>query len=117
MPRVKADGKECEVESGKRLVNALVEDLGIDQLHACGGQSKCTTCKVEFLSGEPHKMTAAEKETLQERGVEDVRLSCQILCEEDMEVSIVSRLEGSGRADQGTKPAATMEPEPEWVTK
>ena len=115
MPKLKADGKECEVVSGKRLVNALVEDLKIDQLHACGGKGKCTTCRVKFVSGEPSKKTKQEVAILAERGLEGVRLSCQITCEEDMEVEIVSRLEGSGRADQGGELADSIEPSPEWT--
>jgi len=106
-----------EVESGKRLVTALRE-AGIDQLHACGGKARCTTCRVEFVSGEPTKMTAAEKKILEERGLSGVRLSCQILCEQDMEVRIVSRLEGSGRKDCGSPVAADLEPAPvEWTTR
>ena len=40
------------VPQGKRLVLALEQDAGIDQLHACGGHARCTTCRVEFVSGE-----------------------------------------------------------------
>lgn len=106
-----------EVESGKRLVAALRE-AGIDQLHACGGKARCTTCRIEFISGEPTKMTAAEKKILEERGLSGVRLSCQILCEQDMEVRIISRLEGSGRKDCGSPVAADLEPAPvEWTTR
>nr|MCS5616968.1 2Fe-2S iron-sulfur cluster-binding protein [Pirellulales bacterium] len=41
-----------EVPAGKRLVNALVDECGVDQLHACGGFGRCTTCRVEFVEGE-----------------------------------------------------------------
>jgi ferredoxin len=70
---------------GKRLVKALVEEAGTDQLHACGGQARCTTCRVRFTAGEPKKTTEAEQETLSERGINEpgVRLSCQIVCESD----------------------------------
>ncbi|MCB0355092.1 MAG: 2Fe-2S iron-sulfur cluster binding domain-containing protein, partial [Bdellovibrionales bacterium] len=74
MPKVTVEGEGTfEVPVGKRLVLALKDECGIDQLHACGGFSKCTTCKVEFLSGEPSKMTAAEKATLENRGLSGVR--------------------------------------------
>ncbi len=43
------NGPSADVEPGKRLVLALTEDLGIDQLHACGGKARCTTCRVEIL--------------------------------------------------------------------
>lgn len=119
MPKLTVQGiGTFEVEPGKRLTKALVEDAGTDQLHACGGVSKCTTCRVKFSSGEPDKMTEAEKETLRVREVSDagVRLSCQITVEEDMEVELVSRLEGSGRKDQGTPVADQIEPAPVWTT-
>ena len=107
---------EFEVPDGKRLVLALTEDAGVDQLHACGGNSRCTTCKVEFISGEPDKMTAAEKATLEARGLTGVRLSCQVLCDHDMDVRAISRLEGSGRADAGHPPTEELQPQPvEWV--
>lgn len=113
------DVGEFEVPSGKRLVQALVEDAGTDQLHACGGHARCTTCRVKFLDGEPAKMTEAEKETLRAREVtgEGIRLSCQIACDHDMSVELISRLEGSGRADQGSPVADHIEPEPVWTTR
>lgn len=39
-----------DVPAGKRLVLALIDEAGIDQLHACGGNAKCTTCRIEFVS-------------------------------------------------------------------
>ena len=116
MPKLTVEGVgEFEVPAGKRLVLALTDEAGVDQLHACGGHSRCTTCRVEFVEGEPSRMTAAEKETLTARGITDARLSCQIACDADMRVRAVSRLEGSGRADAGGRPDDAMQPEPEWV--
>ncbi|CAD76128.1 ferredoxin [Rhodopirellula baltica SH 1] len=108
-----------DVPAGKRLVKALVEEAGTDQLHACGGVSRCTTCRVEFVEGEPEQITAAEKETLRVREVTEpgVRLSCQINCDHDMTVRVISRLEGSGRKDQGGAVADEIQPAPEWTTK
>lgn len=103
-----------EVESGKRLVLALVGDAGIDQLHACGGRARCTTCKVEFVSGEPERMTVAERTALTNRGLTGVRLSCQITCDHDMHVKVISRLAGSGRADAGPTPQPAIEPPVEY---
>jgi ferredoxin len=109
---------EFEVPAGKRLVKALTEDAGTDQLHACGGKARCTTCKVEFVSGEPAKITKAEQEILAARGLNGVRLSCQVLCESDMTVKLISRFEGSGRKDSGSPVADELEPQPvEWVTR
>jgi ferredoxin len=109
-----------EVPGGKRLVNALEDEAKIDQLHACGGNARCTTCRVEFVAGEPEKMTEAEKQILAARGLaaqSALRLSCQILCDHDMEVKAISRLAGSGRADAGKRPADEITPPPVWTTK
>ena len=104
-----------DVEAGKRLVLALEQDAHIDQLHACGGNARCTTCRVEFIDGEPSTMTAAEKHVMNARGLTGVRLSCQIACDHDMTVRAISRLEGSGRPDPGPTPLPTIQPPPEWI--
>src|SRR5947209_537636 len=119
MPKLTvADKGEFMVPEGKRLVLALEDEAGIDQLHACGGNARCTTCRVEFLAGEPERMTLAEKNVLAARGLSGVRLSCQIVCDHDMSVRAISRLAGSGRKDAGTRPAADIQPQPvSWVAK
>jgi ferredoxin len=117
MPKLTVEGAGTfDVASGKRLVLAI-EEAGVDILHACGGNCRCTTCRIEFISGEPDAMTEAEKETLAQKGLVGVRLSCQIVCAGDMTVRAISRLEGSGRADAGGTPAETIEPPPVWTTK
>jgi len=76
---------------------------------------------VEFVEGEPAKITKAEQDVLAAKGLAGtpgVRLSCQILCEGDMTVRAMSRLEGSGRQDAGGRPADQLQPEPvEWVER
>ena len=116
MPKLTVEGfNTVDVETGKRLVLAIEQDAGVDVLHACGGNARCTTCRVEFVSGEPAKMTKAEKMKLEERGLTGVRLSCQIQCEQDMSVRAISRLTGSGRPDPGPTPAPTITPPAEWI--
>jgi ferredoxin len=105
-----------DVPAGKRLVLALEQDAGVDQLHACGGNARCTTCRVEFVSGEPQTMTEAERTRMAERGLTGVRLSCQIRCDHDMTVRAISRLEGSGRKDAGPTPDEQIQPPPVWTT-
>src|SRR5919106_1419411 len=118
MPKLTVEGfTPVDVESGKRLVLAVEQDAGVDILHACGGNARCTTCRVEFISGEPERMTVAEKTRLAERGLSGVRLSCQIVCDHDMPVRAISRLGGSGRPDPGKTPEPTIQPPPEWTTK
>jgi ferredoxin len=116
MPTLIVEGVgEFDVAQGKRLVLALEHDAGIDQLHACGGHARCTTCRVEFVEGEPKRMTVAERDVLKTRGLTGIRLSCQILCDHDMTVRAISRLAGSGRKDAGAQPAAEIEPPSEWI--
>lgn len=118
MPKLTVDGVgEFDVPAGKRLVLALTDVAKVDQLHACGGNARCTTCRVEFLSGEPDPMTEAEKSVLAAKGLAGVRLSCQILCEQDMTVKCISRLAGSGRVDAGKRPEEAVTPPPVWAPK
>ena len=118
MPKVEAETAsgliETEVPAGKKLVLAI-EDAGVDILHRCGGNARCTTCRVEFVDGEPDRMTVAERNVLTAKGVSGVRLSCQIVCDHDMRVRAISRLAGSGRPDPGGTPAPEITPPPEWI--
>jgi ferredoxin len=122
MPKLTVEGAGTfEVPQGKRMVLALEDEAKIDQLHACGGNARCTTCRVEFVAGEPDTMTQAEKDVLAARGLSGqpgLRLSCQILCDHDMSVRANSRLAGSGRPDAGKRPMDQIMPEPVvWTTK
>src|SRR4051794_21038700 len=121
MPQLTVEGfSSVEVESGKRLVLAIEQDAGIDILHACGGNARCTTCRVEFIAGEPQQMTQAEKVILAARGLvghPGLRLSCQILCDHDMSLRAPSRLTGSGRKDAGKRPEEAITPPPAWTAK
>jgi len=118
MPKLVVEGVgEFQVPDGKRLVLALEQDAGIDQLHACGGNARCTTCRVEFVAGEPDRMTVAERDVMAARSLSGIRLSCQIVCDHEMTIRAISRLAGSGRKDAGHEPAAEIEPPPEWINK
>lgn len=118
MPKLTVEGfATVEVDTGKRLVRAIEQDAGVDVLHACGGNARCTTCRVEFIAGEPEQMTVAERTVLAARNVTGARLSCQILCDHDMTVRAISRLEGSGRPDPGPTPESFITPPPEWLPR
>ena len=115
MPTLFVEGfSPVTVEAGTRLVNAI-ESAGVDILHACGGNARCTTCRIEFIAGEPARMTKAERTKLDEKGLTGVRLSCQITCDDDMTVRAISRLAGSGRPDPGRTPDPAIQPPPEWI--
>jgi len=116
MPKLTVEGfSTVDVETGKRLVLAIEQDAHVDILHACGGNARCTTCRVEFVTGEPGRMTQAEQAKLAEKGLSGVRLSCQIECDADMTVRVVNHLAGSGRPDPGKTPEPTIQPPPVWV--
>ncbi len=118
MPKLTVEGyAPVDVPDGKRLVLAMEQDAGVDVLHACGGNARCTTCRVEFVTGEPDQTTQAEQAVLSARNVTGVRLSCQIVCDHDMTVRAVSRLEGSGRPDPGSTPSDAIAPPPTWVSR
>ncbi len=77
MPKLTVEGfGEFDVAEGKRLVLAIEQDAHVDILHACGGNARCTTCRVEFIAGEPEQHTAAELERLaRQRGYRRVYLT------------------------------------------
>ena len=92
-----------EVPTGKKLVKAI-EDAGYDISHRCGGQARCTTCRVVFATPEP-EMGEKEHDSLEEDGVlGQFRLSCQVRVDRDMEVSVLMRA-----SDQGWEPGQDVE--------
>jgi ferredoxin len=119
MPKLTVEGVGTfEVPQGKRMVLALEDEAKIDQMHSCGGFARCTTCRVKFLSGEPTKVTQAERTILSTRGLGGevgLRLSCQILCENDMRVIADSRLSTTGKPNAGPRPANEITPPPVWT--
>ena len=109
MPKITAEtatgAREFEVEAGRKLVLAI-EDGGVDILHRCGGNAKCTTCRVEVLEGDAGEMGEAERNRLaSETGLaENVRLSCQVRVGGDMSVRVVNQSSVRG-LDAGPRPA------------
>lgn len=118
MPQLTVNGNTHEVEQGKRLVLAI-EEAGVNIGHRCGGIGKCTTCRVEFDAGEPDKMTQAEHEVLEDQGLlGQVRLSCQLNCDNDMSVQALFLLENEDSWDNaGPTPDPQIVPDPEWRDK
>ncbi len=92
MPRITVENESSfDVEAGTKLVLAL-EDNGIDILHRCGGNARCTTCRVEIVSGEVPPISEAEIEALEEPElIATYRLSCQIRVESDLTVRVAKR--------------------------
>jgi ferredoxin len=119
MPKLEVEGVGTfDVPENKRLVLAIEEDAGVDILHRCGSYARCTTCRIEYLEGEPEKMTRAELEVLESRDLlGQVRLSCQALCDHDMRVRVLMTVSSTGLDGPGPHPEPRITPEPEWVNK
>lgn len=93
-----------ECEEGKKLV-LCIEDNGIDILHRCGGNARCTTCRVEIISGDPGEIQDLERDRLaMEADLNDhTRLSCQIRLNDDLHVKVVNQASVKG-IDAGPRP-------------
>jgi ferredoxin len=108
MPKIEAHTATGVVsvdgDAGRKLVLVL-EDSGIDILHRCGGNARCTTCRVELLEGEAGPMGEAENAVLTAKGLVggNLRLSCQIRVASDLKVKVVNQASVAG-IDPGTRP-------------
>ena len=108
MPKIEAltaTGTEViEAPQGKKLVLVL-EDAGIDILHRCGGNARCTTCRVEILEGDPGPMGELERNRLAMEAelAANVRLSCQIRVNSDLKVQVINQVSVRGM-DAGPRP-------------
>ena len=108
MPNIEATTatgtQTIDAPQGKKLVLVL-EDAGIDILHRCGGNARCTTCRVEILEGEPGEMGELERNRLAMEAelAENVRLSCQIHVNGDLKVSVINQVSVRGM-DAGPRP-------------
>ncbi len=107
MPVVRMEGiGETTTPEGRRLVLAI-EDAGVDILHRCGGNARCTTCRVEIVEGDAGPMTEAEVERLSriEGREPHLRLSCQVQVRHDLTVKVLRRLhDNPDMSDAGPRP-------------
>ena len=100
-----ADGTVAfEAEKGRKLVLCL-EDNGIDILHRCGGNARCTTCRVEVLSGDPGEIGEPERDILATKTDlnDHTRLSCQVRLMDDLHVKVINQASVKGM-DAGNRP-------------
>ena len=108
MPKVEAitasGSQTIEAPEGKKLV-LVIEDAGIDILHRCGGNARCTTCRVELLEGNAGEMGELERNRLAMEAelAPNVRLSCQIRVHEDLKVKVINQASIRGM-DAGPRP-------------
>jgi ferredoxin len=98
MPKLEVEGVGTfDVERGKRLVLAIEEDAGVDIMHVCGSYARCTTCRIQYLGGEPEEMTQAELIVLNMR--------------------VLMRVSDAGARDAGYPPEKEITPPPFWVER
>ena len=108
MPKIEAitatGTQNIEAPEGKKLV-LVIEDAGIDILHRCGGNARCTTCRVEVLAGDPGEMGELERNRLAMEAelADNVRLSCQIRVHNDLNVRVINQVSVRGM-DAGPRP-------------
>ena len=108
MPKIQAETAtgliETEAPAGKKLVLAI-EDAGVDIPHRCGGNARCTTCRVEILDGDPEAMGEVERDRLavESELAPNVRLSCQIHVAQDLKVRVINQASVRGM-DAGPRP-------------
>jgi ferredoxin len=92
-----------EAKAGRKLVLEL-EDNGVDILHRCGGNARCTTCAIEVTAGTPSAKTEAEIGVLTAKGLGGAtRLSCQIHCDGDLSFKVLRQASTAGM-EAGTRP-------------
>jgi ferredoxin len=106
-----ANGKvSVEADRNRKLVLAL-EDSGIDILHRCGGNARCTTCRVEILEGDPGPIGEPEKAILATKTDlgDHTRLSCQVKVIDNMHVRVINQASVKG-LDPGPRPAEEPTP-------
>ena len=102
------------VEKGIKLLNALVEHGGNPQ-YSCEGKAKCRDCRVEFIHGEPKKMTKAERSKLKDKdALGKYRLSCQCLVKKDMHVKVLKPYLKS-KKHKSSDLSKKIKPKPVWV--
>jgi len=114
--------KEITVEKGTKLLKALI-DHETEIVHTCGGNAKCTTCRVTIHKGVPTKKTQAQQELLEKLikfgqtqfDHPAVFLSCQVLVEDDMTVSASETFNRVIHDSPGKDTEDKITPNPVWM--
>jgi ferredoxin len=108
MPTITAETaagtQTIDAPEGKKLV-LVIEDAGIDILHRCGGNARCTTCRVEILDGDPGEIGELERNRLamESELADNIRLSCQIRAKDNLHLRVVNQASVRGM-DAGPRP-------------
>ena len=111
--RFKPDGKEVEARDGETILQAALR-AEIPLAHICGGNARCSTCRVVILEGVENSLppNEAEKKIASLlRFDPSVRLACQTVATGDIKLRRLvlddEDLELSSLFIQGVEPGAT----------
>jgi class 3 adenylate cyclase/nitrite reductase/ring-hydroxylating ferredoxin subunit len=90
MPKINflPDNKSFEVGLGETILDTAIQN-GIPHVNACGGEGKCTTCRLLVLDGVENCSTETEKEVALKEKVhttDEFRLACQTTITSDVTV-------------------------------
>jgi len=67
----------------------VLHKADIDQIHACGGDARCTTCRIYIMEGLQNCRSRNEKEALLAKDMgcpENIRLACQTRIKGDIPI-------------------------------
>src|SRR5436190_18476813 len=82
------DGRSASIGEHETILRASLR-AGIPHAHACGGQARCSTCRVQIVDGLDHCAPRTDKETAlagRLRFAPEVRLACQTTVSGDVKV-------------------------------
>lgn len=84
------DQRLVETDEASTILAASL-DAGIPHTHICGGNARCSTCRVMILEGQEYcaPRTAAEQELAEQLGLEpSVRLACQTMITQEACITV-----------------------------
>src|SRR3954468_10190872 len=73
------DGRTAPIGDGETILRASLR-AGIPHAHACGGQARCSTCRVQIVEGLDHCLPRNEREDALATRLHfapEIRLACQ----------------------------------------
>ena len=83
--------KEFTIKGGRPLLGTLMEQ-GVFIPSACGGRGSCGLCKVKVLEGAGQYLPTELPWISEEERKENIRLSCQLKCKNDISIRIPEEL-------------------------
>ena len=97
MPKItirNLNNKYVEVNDDSQSILDAILAEHIDWMHACGGNGRCTTCKMVMHTGQESLGPDSEAETkLRKLGrlADNERLACQCSLQADIEISVAEK--------------------------